>query len=149
MTTMRIPLKFALFAALALCFLAGAMAYATDTPQRVGGPCDYAVYPGKATFLNVAPAPAKYGEPYQPYAATYKFTPDAPLAVQGIHEEGKVLTFALINSALPGRAFLDKYGVAPGKVVPCKLMVIRKGTCTPVIYRFPGIDPADYFEWGK
>ena len=146
----RIPLNAALLAAFTLCFLAGATACAADAPRLVGGPCDYAVYPGKAMFLDVAPAPPGNGAtPYPPYAATYRFTPNEPLALQGIHEEGKVQTLAMANGALPGRAFLDKYGVGPGKVFACELLVIRKGTCTPVIYRFPGIDPADYFEWGK
>lgn len=149
MKCLRLPLSAALFLAFALALQASGPAMASDGPKLVGGPCDYALYPGKATFLEIVPAPAEHGEPYQPYAANYRFTPDAPLAVQGIHEEGKILQFALANGALPGRAFLDKYGVKAGKTVPCKLLVIRKGTCTPVLYRFPGIDPADYFEWGK
>jgi len=149
MNAARITFTTALLLAFALCFQESLAANAAEAPQMVGGPCDYAVYPGKATFLEVAPAKPEYGEPYRPYAVTYRFTPDAPLAVQGIHEEGKILKFTLANGALPGRAFLDKYGIAPGKRFPCELLVIRKGTCTPLLYRFPGIDPADYFEWGK
>ena len=44
---------------------------------------------------------------------------------------------------------VEKYGVRPGAALPCVLRVITSGTCTPLLFEFPGIDLADYFETGK
>jgi|GEM_PF-1174426 len=119
---------------------------------RVGGPCTYADHPGTATILAVTPALPDKDVPTPPYpgmTVTYVFASDRPLPPQGIHLEGKVQTMTLVNGWPPGRKFLEKYGVRPGAALPCVLRVITSGTCTPLLFEFPGINLADYFEIGK
>lgn len=139
------------FAAALFGMLPVLSAHAGDAPNRVGGPCEYAAYPGVAEFLGVAPAPPDEftATPYQGMKADFRFIPDKPLKNQGLYVEGKAYPFTLINGALPGKAYLEKYAIRPGARVPCRFMVITKGTCTPTLFDFPGIDQADYFEWEK
>ena len=119
---------------------------------RVGGPCTYADHPGTATILAVTPAaPGKDASapPYPGMTVTYAFKAAGSLPPQGIHLAGKVPTLTLVNGWAPGRRFLEKYGIRPGAALPCVLRVITSGTCTPLLFAFPGIDLADYFEAGK
>ncbi len=119
---------------------------------RVGGPCTYADHPGTATILAVVPAVPDKNVPAPPYpgmTVTYVFKAAASLPIQGIHEEGKTQTLTLINGWPPGKRFLEKYGIRPGAALPCVLRIIRSGTCTPLLFEFPGIDLADYFEIEK
>ena len=119
--------------------------------ERVGGPCRYESYPGTATFTDVKawqPESPTAGvpTPYPPLAVAFTFTPAQPIMNESLYKPGVVHTFTLINCMPPGPRFAAKYGIKAGAVVPCQLRVIRQGTCTPVVFEFPGIDRADYFE---
>lgn len=121
------------------------------TPELVGGPCRYDVFAGTATFVTVrAWQPRSPNEgiptPYPPLAVTYRFTPTAPIVGEPLYQPDATHTLTLANSMPPGQLFVAKYGIAPGKTVPCQLHILRQGTCTPVIHVFPGIDRTDYFE---
>lgn len=120
--------------------------------QRVGGPCTYVDHPGTATILAVTPALPDKNVPTPPYpgmTVTYRFKAANPLPPQGIHMEGKIQTLTMVSGWPPGRRFLKKYGIHPGANLPCVLRIIQSGTCTPLLFQFPGIDLADYFEIEK
>ncbi|MFU2211044.1 hypothetical protein [Solidesulfovibrio sp. C21] len=131
------------------------IALAGVAATRVGGPCTYADFPGKAVIVAVTPRPAKtpaaggIPTPYPAFDVTYTFTPDTPIAGEPLYTPGRTHTLTLVNGMAPGPGFLQKYGLAPGKVFPCRLRIIRQGTCTPVLFTFPGIDQSDYFELKK
>ena len=129
-------------------------ALAGSTASRVGGPCAYADFPGTAVIVSVTPhlasaanAPAAGAQTAPPgYDVVFTFTPDAPIAGEQLYQPGRSHTLTLVNGAAPGPKFLQKYGISPGKTFACRLRLIRKGTCTPVLFAFPGIDLTDYFE---
>lgn len=142
-------IRLAILCTLAVCLLPSPARAAT--PGKVGGPCRYDVFPGTATFVSIAPwQPATPTEgvptPYPPLTVTYRFTPDAPIVGEPLYRPDVQHTLTLVNSMPPGPQFVAKYGITPGRVVPCELHIIRQGTCTPVVHVFPGIDRADYFE---
>ncbi|BAH75633.1 hypothetical protein [Solidesulfovibrio magneticus] len=141
-----VPFTAALVALICLPALARAAG-----PERVGGPCRYESYPGTATFVDVKPwqpesPTAGVPTPYPPLTVTFQFVPNQPITNEPLYRPGAVHTFTLINSMPPGPRFAAKYGIMAGAAVPCQLRVIREGTCTPVVFEFPGIDRADYFE---
>ncbi|UJX40243.1 hypothetical protein K9F62_16280 [Desulfovibrio sp. JY] len=151
-----LALAFALtFAWLATPCFEPTTALAGVAATRVGGPCTYADFPGKAVIVAVTPRPLDtpatraIPTPYPAFDVTYTFTPDTPIAGESLYTPGRTYTLTLINGMAPGSRFLQKYGIAPGKVFPCRLRVIRQGTCTPVLLTFPGIDRTDYFELPK
>ena len=119
--------------------------------QRVGGRCRYDVFPGKAVIVSVAPdnAEARAATPYQPLAVTFAFTPATPITGEPLYRPGVQQQLILVNGMPPGPRFAAKYGLAAGRELPCELHIIRQGTCTPTLYRFPGIDLTDSFELGQ
>ncbi|EFL53245.1 conserved hypothetical protein [Solidesulfovibrio fructosivorans JJ]] len=143
------------FAWLAASCFEPTIALAGVAATRVGGPCTYADFPGKAVIVAVTPQPKTpvtgggIPTPYPGFDITYTFTPDTPIAGEPLYTPGRTHTLTLVNGMAPGSRFLQKYGITAGKVFPCRLRIIRQGTCTPVLYDFPGIDRADYFELKK
>ena len=119
---------------------------AREPGQVVGGPCHYKSYPGTAEVVSVQKVAALkdaqgsgggYGVKFVFHAET---EPEEAFA----RTKGKTHRLLLINGSTPGSGFLKKYGIEVGKVFPCHLEVIVKGTCTPVVYTFPTIDLTDY-----
>jgi hypothetical protein len=117
-----------------------------------GGPCEYKIYEGTAHIISVRKkeTPKGYGGPsYESYEVMFVFSTDEE--IQELHgkTEGKKYSMQLTNSWYLGPKFLEKYGIEEGKVFDCRLKVILKGTCTPVVFHFPDIDLSDYFETRK
>ena len=131
-------------------------ALAGSSAARVGGPCAYADFPGTAVIVSVTPHPASPANapaagaqmppPGSGYDVVFTFTPDAPILGEPLYQPGRSHTLTLVNGTAPGPKFLQKYGIAPGKTFACRLRLIRKGTCTPMLFAFPDIDLTDYFE---
>jgi len=119
---------------------------------RVGGPCSYADYPGKAAIVSVTPIPqpeAKLAQlPYQPHRVVFVFTPSVPVP-HGLYKPGHTYELTLSGGTAPGPEFLKKYGIRPGVSYPAELHLITSGTCSPVVFTFRGIDVFDHFELKK
>ncbi len=113
--------------------------------RMVGGPCHYKTYPGMAEVISVEKIKdSNEGENKDAYDVRFLFkshaSPKAPFA----RIEGKPQRFLLANGSAPKGGFLKKYDIAVGKELPCDLEVIVKGTCTPIIFKFPTVDLTDY-----
>jgi len=112
----------------------------TKTPEIrrvVGGPCSYKSYPGKAEVVSVKKADDGYDVKFVFHSEK---TPRETYA----RVEGKTHRLLLIEGSRPKLGFLKKYGIETGRVFPCNLDVIVKGTCTPVLFKFPTVDLTDY-----
>ena len=109
----------------------------------VGGPCRYEAFPGKATIVSVTPQPDNNGRSH-PVRVTYTFRPDTPTNGDPLVKSDAVHTLTLTGGTLPEQAFVDTHGLSTGRVLPCILQRIRQGTCTPVLFDFPGIDLTDH-----
>jgi len=117
--------------------------------QRVGGPCNYADFPGKIDVIAVETIPfAGAGAPalpYQPFRVVFTFTP-AGAVRHPLYRPAKTYELTLAGGEAPGPAFLKKYGIRPGAQFKTELHLITAGTCSPVVFTFHGIDVHDRFE---
>ena len=50
------------------------------------------------------------------------------------------------RSWYPGPRYIEKYHLSQNHTMPAVLKVRTSGACTPMLFAFPGIDLADYFE---
>ena len=108
----------------------------------VGGPCAYVDYPGKATIVAVT-AQQRAGNDVPGLEVTFTFVPDAPITDDRLYEPGRTYPLTLTGGQAPGPRFVAKHDLRPGRALPCRLRTIRQGTCTPVLFDFPGIDLTD------
>jgi hypothetical protein len=118
-------------------------------PKMVGGPCEYKTYTGRAEIISVrliALPKGHPGPPHENYEVKFIFFPNQRIDESYAQVENKPQLLTLTNSWYPGPRFLEKYGIAEGKTFDCRLKVITRGTCTPVVFTFPEIDLGDYFE---
>jgi len=106
--------------------------------QMVGGPCRYDDFPGQAAIVAVTP---QAGD--KRLEVTFTFTPDRPLKGDPLYVPGKVWHLTLTGGQAPGPRCIKTYGIRAGRHLPSRMRLIRKGTCTPVLFDFPGIDLTD------
>jgi hypothetical protein len=121
------------------CATAGSgPAVAPDSPvpsdrPLVGGPCRYSSHPGKARVVSVVPQVDDQGQ--QRYDVKFEFLTREQIAESFAQPEGRTFPL-LVNGSRPDRAFLTKHKIRRGRVLPCTMKVIVKGTCSPVVFEF-------------
>lgn len=124
---------------------------------RLGGPCDYAEYPGEAAIVSVEQTErsreqkqAAGGPGYEGYEIRFRFTPASTVEPEWARRAAeRDHIFQLANSWYPGPRYLEKYGITEGKRYSCTLQVITRGTCTPILFDIAGLPRDDYFESGR
>ena len=112
----------------------------------VGGPCHYKSYPGAAAVVSVEKVNASNeGAKENVEAYDVQFVFHSRNVPEEMYERvrGKRHRFLLTNGSRPKSGFLKKYGISEGKTLPCDLEVIVKGTCTPILFKFPTVDLTD------
>jgi len=141
-----------LFIAVLLFLFPRFSSLAIDSPPKrhvVGGPCEYKEYMGQAKIVSLEKRGAEEQVvPSQKHSYEVRFSFDTDQGIQEpyVRVKGKEYLLLLRDSSYPGARFLREYGIKVGKVFPCCLKVITKGTCTPIIFDFPTIDLSDSFE---
>lgn len=134
---------------LALLLVALLETASAQSAQVVGGPCQYADFPGKIKILSVKtlPQPANLQTrlPYQPYEVFFSFTP-AKNTPESQTLAGRSHSLTLSGGTPPGPEFLRKYKIRQGATFACEGHIITKGTCSPVVFTLHGIDVFDHSE---
>ena len=110
----------------------------------VGGPCEYKSYPGQAEIVSVAPVDAAAAAAGERYDVKFRFIPEGPVE-EPLGKTALQRTFSLLpdREMPPGRAFMEKFDIRPGKRLGYTLKVITRGTCTPILFDFPSPAPGD------
>lgn len=127
---------------------------ASAAPPMLGGPTAYEQYAGRATIVRVLKTEASkaqaatYGGPgYEGFEVWFAFEADREITQKwGQNAAGKDQILQLVNSWYPGEKYLEKYGLAQGKSLPCVMKVAVSGTASPVVFELQGVNRADYFE---
>jgi hypothetical protein len=78
------------------------------------------------------------------FEVKFIFLPEEEIKESFARVEGREFLLLLANSTYPEGIFLERYQIRTGKILDCILKVIRKGTCTPMLFDFPGINLSDY-----
>lgn len=139
------------------CLLILPLCFAAQDGQitrRAGGPCSYNKYQGEAVFTKVKKIRDSKlerllygGQNYQGYEVWFTFKTKEDIKEKwALPMINKAQLFQLVNSWNPGPRFLKKYSIKKGAKFVCDLSIITSGTCSPIIFDFPKIDRADYFE---
>jgi len=123
------------------------------TPED-GGCSTYASYEGSARILRIAQTSTSVtqakvigGPGYEGYEVWFHFVPKTDVSDDRIEPiVSREHLFTLHNGWYVGPLYLERYRIQKGNSYPCILKVIEKGTGNPVVFNFPTIDTADYFE---
>lgn len=118
----------------------------------LGGRCAYTSFAGTCRIVSIDETAETRAQAEQAgYAGlrvVFAFVPsgEPPADQLGLDAIARQHELRLVNSWFPGPRFLEKYGIRQGAEFACRLEVITKGTCTPIVFEFEGIDRTDYFE---
>ncbi|MEM5786675.1 MAG: hypothetical protein AAGU11_05105 [Syntrophobacteraceae bacterium] len=122
------------------------MAETSGPKQRVGGRCFYKSYEGTATILSVRKMDEQGttgGTSCERFEVKFRFQASERIEKEWLRTGSREGVLLLKNFANPGPNFIEKFAIEPGKVLDCNIKVIEKGTCTPVLFDFPGLDLTD------
>jgi len=111
--------------------------------RRVGGECQYHQYEGRAKIVSITKKSEIEKSSEERYEIKFLFYPNQEIKESFAKVEGREFPLLINHNSYPGRKFLEKYDIKVGKVFDCILKVIRKGTCTPILFEFPFISPIE------
>jgi len=123
--------------------------------EIIGGACSYYVINGSCEIFSIAKTSEsiqqKSSTGYEGYDVEFVFTSESSSALP--ENINKILSaqksphpLQLTNSWYPGPLYLAKYNIKENNIFDCQALVIAKGTCSPVIFKFSKINLSDYFE---
>lgn len=134
----------------------GTLRTLSGTPLRLvqSGACTYRDLAGTATITQIAKTAASAqqatiqgGPGYEGFEVSFSFAPSQPITDAAVREFAqRTHLLRLTNSWYPGPRYLEKYQLTQRRQLPAVLKVRTSGACTPMLFAFPGVDLADYFE---
>ncbi len=96
-----------------------------------GGPCQYKEYPGHAVIHGVE-------ESRDGLEIRFFFLPETEVTDQ-LFQADKAYLLLDPRGRRPEHGFARKKDLQPGSILDCRLRLIVKGACTPVLFDFPGL----------
>ena len=117
--------------------------------EIVGGPCEYVDIPGTARVVLVKEAAPIESNCKDAVEVIFDFVPDNPAIIDDYlfpnwEDTGQRLTVG--GGMNPPKTWVLAQGLTEGSEHRCIRSEITKGTCTPVIFRFPEIDMKGWEE---
>ncbi len=110
---------------------------ASGDGRAVGGACSYKTYAGRATIVSISKAPQDNRNQSARFDVRFSFESSETIEERFVKLDGR--TFSLYDESFrhPDETFLKTHELSVGKVLPGSVLVIKKGTCTPVLFDFP------------
>lgn len=110
-----------------------------EEPRRVGGPCEYHRYQGRAEIVSLRKIADPRNRPGEKYEVRFRFIPDREIKESFVQVEGREFLLEINQSLHLSQEFIEQHGIQTGSVFDGYLQAIVKGTCTPVIFEFPSL----------
>ncbi len=127
-----------------ICFVLWSCAeLAYQAHPTVGGPCLYKSYSGRATIISIAKSKDHNPSETEHFEVKFSFIPVQKIEEEFARVEGRSFNLYGKNFQYPDRQFLAKNNIHVGAVLEGYVQVIVSGTCTPLLFEFPGIRQED------
>lgn len=125
---------------IATAWLAATLFGGPPSSGPFGGPCIYTDTPGVATIVSVTPAePGDLNCWNDPVVVLFDYYPNPP-ASPALAAAGVALTIG--EGLNPPLSWIEAEGLTVGTQHKCRRRDITSGTCTPLLFDFPGVDYA-------
>lgn len=115
-----------------------------DKNNPEGGLCEYSSYEGYAVIKAIKAAPAsEYNCPNNARQVVFEFTPDNISDRQKYrftNVSDSPLTMKINDGANPSLTWIKNNKITVGAKFKCIRTEITKGTCTPVVFKFPELN---------
>lgn len=118
---------------------AGAADDRREEPRRVGGPCEYHRYQGRAEITSVRKVDNPQNQPGEKYEVRFKFTPNQEIKESFVQVENREFLLEVNYTSSLSQEFIEQHNIRPGSLFDGYLQAIVKGTCTPVLFEFPSL----------
>lgn len=111
-----------------------------------GGRCHYVKIPGKAVIQEIKSADPTHNNCKNAVEVLFRFVPDDPTAPDRyLHPDWTGPHHFIVGDGKnPPREWVNQIGLHKGVELRAIRNEITRGTCTPVVFRFPEIDMQGY-----
>jgi hypothetical protein len=106
---------------------------------RVGGPCEYHRYDGRAEIISVRKIADFQNQAVEKHEVRFRFIPNEEIKESFVQVEGREFLLEINQSSDLSSNFVEQHGIQIGSVFNGYIHVIVKGTCTPVLFEFPSL----------
>ncbi len=106
---------------------------------RVGGPCEYHRYEGRAEITSVRKVTGPPDQRDEKYEVKFRFVPKEAIKESFAQVEGREFLLEINYTSSLTREFIEEHGIKPGRFFDGYLQAIVKGTCTPTLFEFPSL----------
>jgi hypothetical protein len=106
---------------------------------RVGGPCEYHRYEGRAEVISLQKIADSRNQPGEKYEVRFRFIPGREIIESFVQVEGREFLLEINQSPYLTQEFIEGHGIQTGTVFNGFLQVIVRGTCTPLLFEFPSL----------
>jgi len=106
---------------------------------QVGGQCEYKAYKGQGKIVSIIPSKGSNSSKDE-YEINFLFYSEQKIKESYAQIEGREFPLLINNAHSPRKTLIQKYNLKVGEIFNCTLLVIVKGTCTPLMFEFPFIE---------
>ncbi len=104
---------------------------------KAGGPCEYHRYEGSAEITSLRKTVDPYGKGEESWEAKFRFVPTEEIKECFARVTDRDFLLEVNQSPYLRPEFMERHGIQVGKIFHGFVLVITRGTCTPVLFEFP------------
>ena len=104
---------------------------------RAGGPCEYHRYEGSAEITSLRKAADSDRKGEESWEVKFRFVPTQEVKESFARVTSREFMLEINQSPYLSPEFMERHGVQVGKTFHGFILVITRGTCTPVLFEFP------------
>jgi hypothetical protein len=104
---------------------------------RAGGPCEYHRYEGSAEITSLRKTVDPYKKNVESYEVKFRFIPASEIKESFARVTNREFLLEIGQSSYLSPEFVKQHDVQVGRTFRGYLLVITRGTCTPVQFEFP------------
>jgi len=144
MRNKRIAYRAAMLFAIVALFLG-----ACEEEETIDTDCSYEEIGGIAEIVSIEePLPGELNCPKGSAAIYFDFIPhDSTATLRYTGNWPANNARLLINGMNPPEGWINEQGLHVGSLLECVRMQITNGTCSPVVYTYPGLDLSRFNEY--
>ena len=104
---------------------------------KAGGPCEYHRYEGSAEITSLRKTIDPYRKGEERWEVKFRFVPTQEIKESFAQVTSREFLLEINQSSHVSSEFIERHGVQVGKSFHGFILVITRGTCTPVLFEFP------------
>ena len=110
-----------------------------NNPPKAGGPCEYHRYDGSAEITSLQKVADPYRKGEEVWEVKFRFVPTQEIKESFAQVTSREFLLEIHQSSYLRPEFIEEHGIQVGKTFHGSILLITRGTCTPILFEFPAL----------